>query len=164
MKRGILACVIVGAVLGLFSNQIIAPTSPPDTQISPSSAKVDTSYGWWLKVPEIGLQTQMSQTYISNNTIPAPSGTAGYFNQNAGNIFIVGHRSGVFSRLGERPSTIYLEINGKQTEYHLQNAETKPKEQVDMNYAINYQGVVLMTCDGTPQNEQYPDRLTLYYR
>lgn len=151
------------AVPSLLSGEK-ATTSQYKPQISDFSTPNDTDYGWWLKVPEIGLESQMQRVFAKDGTIPAPNEKAGYYLEKQGNIFINGHREGIFKRLGELPSEIALKIDGESTKYALESHEITPKEQVSMEKALSYQGVVIMTCDGTPTNGKYPDILTLYYK
>ena len=164
MSKIVLALIPIFILVGLIFGGDNAQTSHFEEGISHFNLEDDMSSGWWLKVPEIGLETQLERVYLKGNSIPAPSGKAGYFLKNSGNIFINGHRQGVFERLGERPSEISLIIDGNTSTFYLDYATSTPKNDVDMDLTLNYQGVVLMTCDGTPNEGKYPDILTLFYR
>lgn len=162
------------ALLGLFAFISSQPTSKVEPEIAydvidiqPLDTQIAETYltysDWTLEIPEIDFNQQMTQITKQGRTLPVPDGQPGYYSENPSNLFIVGHNNSVFPRLSEIPSEIKIYHDGQPTYYHLVRNEVKEVSQIDMDYLLNYSGVVVMTCAGTQQGNNWSHRLILFY-
>lgn len=119
---------------------------------------------WTLSIPSIGLFEEMEEVKANGREIPVPDYKPGYFIENSQNIFIVGHNDTVFKRLKEIPETIYIYQDNQPIEHKLAKSESAKVENIKMRDLLNYNGIVIMTCNGEYVNGHYTERLILYYK
>ena len=116
-----------------------------------------------LRIPAIGLVTDVAKVELENHQLPTPEYIAGSFSRSKNKTLLFGHSSTVFKDLSG--VKVGDDIIYNNTKYYVTNVETLEKELINMNHLLSKEErdtIVLMTCAGQPlENRDATHRLII---
>ncbi len=102
-----------------------------------------------LRIPAIGLVSDVTTLALDNHTLNTPDEIVGSFSKTKNNTLLVGHSTTVFKNLSEVKIGDNVFYDNK--EYLVISATTYPKEEINMNRLLAYtdsEAIKIMTCSG----------------
>ena len=101
-----------------------------------------------IEIPEAAVSSEVAKVTLTNGEVPTPENLVGEFQRQGEKTLLVGHATGVFSKLSQ--IEIGDEIDYLGAKYTVVNVGVLPKNEIRMNKLLSGDegNLVLMTCAG----------------
>ena len=102
-----------------------------------------------LSIPDIGLNTDVAELYLTENGLETPDTIAGSYTKAENKTLLIGHSTTVFKNLDQVDLNDVIDYGGQA--YKVVAIDMIPKVDIEMNELLataNRDTIVLMTCAG----------------